>query len=436
MKRRVLIFIGIPLILAAFFVTSVLIFQDNIGRFLINPRTPFQAINPPKAPDYITQEAWLLWPDLEQDPDLSVKPDLEIETVVDERATPVSERPLEQSPESTTQDPKEELAKSADIFYIHGTTYDSRDFWNAPLEDEKANTVLRDIALPNEIGPFAKYGEVFAPRYRQATLFTRFTHKYDSLAASTLAYQDVRAAFEHYLSIADQERPLVLVGYDQGGLYITGLLQEFILHDQRLKDRLAAIYVIRYGVPISVFDGPLKSVPPCLNSEQTACLVSFNPFENKLKRGIEDMRKRTLIFDERSQLITASDSQMVCINPLSWKYDENYVPSEEHSGGASASGLMLDQDPPLVKKAIGAKCEEGVLILDEPKKSFLKRRRWFGQQWRAQPFNLFYGDLREDVKRRLDNHAPVLAARYRQLDPLPIEDAVELTDSPIKKVPR
>ncbi len=429
MKRRVFLFLIIPVVGVALFLTGAILFQDNISRYLINPRVPYQALTPPQAPDYIDQKAWALWPDLAVGDEIGPGEVGEAQFHNNKAET--------LSPTKSSQlfnDKAFEL--DADIFYIHGTTYHGRARWNAAINDPDAVSVLQDIALPNEIGPFAKIGTVFAPRYRQATLFARFTHKYAGNAARSLAYDDIRNAFRHYLNVANPERLLVLVGYDQGGLYITGLLQEFIARDQRLQDRLAAVYVLRHGVPVGFFKTDIVSIVPCEKPYQSGCMISYNPFERHLQKGIDHIKQRSLAFDADLRLRTIADDLMLCVNPLSWRIDEDYSEAKHHKGAASASGLVLNQDPPFISESIGAQCESGVLLLDRPSKRFLRRNRWFGRQWRAQPFNLFYADLREDVSRRLEYHRPVLAERFRQLDPIPIGDAVELIDSPIKKVPK
>lgn len=410
MKRRTALFIITPAIGLGVLLAGAFIFQDNLARFMINPRTPYQALPVPPAPDYIDPDAWALWPEQ----DLGPEQDL---------AAP------------SPQDPGPGDG-GADVFYIHGTTHDSNQSWNSGFDDSGPRAILETTSLPNEIGPFAKLGTLFAPRYRQATLFSRFTHKYDGMAARALAYEDIRNAFRHYLTIADPERPLIIVGYDQGGLYVLGLLQEFILTDPRLQDRLVVAYALRHGVPVSTLEQTLKDIPPCRRAQDTGCLVSYNSFERTMTEDIERTRIRTVMMSNSRALHTVTDDNMLCVNPLSWRVDNAYASAENHMGGASATGLMLGQDPPLIKHNVGAQCVDGVLLVDKSDKGFLRRTRWFGRQWRPQPFNLFYADLREDGRRRLALHEPILKARYRQLDPIPIDPSIDLADSPINKVPR
>ena len=202
------------------------LFQDNLARFVLNPRTPYQTYTPPPPPAYGARGAWAVWPD-------------------------------------------DQHVGEADVFYVHSTTYASSRHWNAPLADANADATLRRVAAPNEAGPFMRVGAVYGPRYRQATLFTAFTHKFDGLAARELAFQDVEAAFRQFLQDRPSDRPIILAGYGQGGLHVLGLLANHVVHDEAVLDRLAAAYIIDEPIPLSLFEGPLAQTPPCALPEAT-----------------------------------------------------------------------------------------------------------------------------------------------------------------------
>src|SRR3546814_11713452 len=57
----------------------------------------------------------------------------------------------------------------AAVFFVHPTSYYSRSSWNATLEDRdsdhRANLFVQGMA-----SAFADAGEIWAPRYRQATI--------------------------------------------------------------------------------------------------------------------------------------------------------------------------------------------------------------------------------------------------------------------------
>lgn len=358
---------ALRLALLIFFIAGLLmtgliafLFQDNLTRFQLNPRTPYQTYTPPPPPAYGARGAWALWPD----------------------------------------DPE---AGSADVFYVHSATYASNRHWNGPINDSSSDLALRRVAAPNEAGPFMRVGAVYGPRYRQATLFTSFTHKFDGLAARELAFLDVEKAFEQFLKDRPSDRPIILVGYGQGGLHVLGLLNNHIANNPEVRSNLAAAYIIDEPIPLSLFDSALRNIPPCEQAQSVRCVVSYLAVGPGFEEESRRFRQRSLIWTRDGQLISQKRSPLLCVNPISWTTSETLAPAETHIGAASATGLRMRETPPAISKAIGAQCVDGVLKVDQPRQTFLRKRRWFGAHWRPQDFNLFYHDLAEDAARRVRN---------------------------------
>lgn len=371
---------------------AALVFQDNLARFLIGPKTPFQIAEPPPPPDYGMHGAWLIRPEAGAE------------------------------------------AGAASIFYVHSTTHYSADSWNASINDQAANRVLEETAAPNEAGPFVGLGDIYAPRYRQATLFAFFTHKFDGVAARRFAYQDIRRAFQHFLAEADPEQPIVLVGYQQGGLEVLRLLEEFFQNDKKLRARLAAAYVIGQPTPLRLFQSQLHQTPPCETPEAIRCLISYVEYEPRFDEEMERARRRSMTWAADGDLVAAAGAPLLCVNPLSWRANEDYVSAESHIGAASATGIRFGATPPSVTHAVGAKCTSGVLVVDPPVQDYLRRRAWFGAKWRAQNYNLFFFDLAADARRRIETTAARLEEESKYLDP--IENSLDVIESPINKAPK
>ena len=357
-------------------VAIALLFQDRITLFAMNPRTPFQTDRPPPPPAYGARGAWALWPD-------------------------------------------DGAAGKADIFYIHSSTFTSNDRWNAPLTHSAADSVLRRIAAPNEAGPFLRIGAVYGPRYRQATLYAAFTHKFDGLAAHQLAYRDVEKAFLHFLEERQQDRPLILVGYGQGGLHALGLLQFQITPNELLRKNLAAAYIIGHGAPMAEFENALSATPPCTSPEDIRCVISYIDLEGGFEPEETRFRRRTLVWRQGERLTSARNPDNLCINPLNWTMTTEKVSAENHLGAASATGLRMRETPPPIASATSAQCQDGILAVDSPRQSFLRRNHWFGSHWRAQPYNLFYHDLAADAERRIDILNATLSSEAVDLSPSP-----------------
>lgn len=388
MRISLAILVVLGLVLAA---ATALIFQDKIAQFNIKPRTPYQIYTPPPAPAYGARGAWALWP-------------------------------------------HDAESGEADIFYIHSNTYYSRNHWNAPLAAKSAERALKRAAAPNEAGPFLGVGAVYGPRYRQATLFASFTHKYDGLAARELAYRDVADAFDAFLAQrASTDRPIVLAGYGQGALHAMGLLQHRFANDEELRALLAAAYLIGAPVPTALFEGALAAIPPCAAPQDIRCVIAYTDFEQHFDGEHRRHRQRALVWNDNKRLESRPASPHLCVNPLSWRADEQPADPEAHLGAASATGLRFGETPPAISKAIGAVCDNGILTVDTPQQDFLRRKRWFGAQWRAQDYNLFYHDLAADAMRRVRTLQAVRDEEARFLKP--ISETVDLPVSPINKAP-
>jgi hypothetical protein len=365
-------------------------FQDTITKFNLSPKVPYQTYTPPPAPDYDEPEAWAMQPG----------------------------------------DPEAGLA---DVFYVHSTTYNGQRHWNANLHASPADNVLRRVAAPNEAGPFMPVGAVYAPRYRQATLFASFTHRYDSRAAHELAFRDVEQAFLHFLKTRPADRPIILVGYGQGGLHVRGLLRYHFAADEELGNRLAAAYVIGQATPLEIFDDALEPIAPCRSLEDVRCVISYIDLEQGFEEEERRYRAGALVWNGEGRLAWQEGGALLCTNPLSWSATDALVDRDHHIGAASATGLRPGETPPAIAKTVSAQCEDGILSVTSPSQSFLRRKHWFGDHWRAQDFNLFFHDLTADAQRRVENLRIILEEEAKILKP--VEETVELPVSPVRKVP-
>ena len=123
---------------------------------------------------------------------------------------------------------------------------------------KKADRQFDDVMAPNYVGPFVSVGRVFAPRYRQASLYSLTTLREDAREARQFAYGDVRQAFRWYVANDNGGRPFVLVGVEQGGTLGLRLLAEEIAPNPELRRRLVVAYLQDTVAPA---DRP--PIPPC-----------------------------------------------------------------------------------------------------------------------------------------------------------------------------
>ena len=338
------------------------LYRDAIFSTIQDPGQPFQTYTPPTAPNYSSLDSWLAQPDLGVDPFT--------------------------------------LTAKGDVFVVVPSVYRGGKHWNLPSDDLKRKSKLQRIVRPNYVSPYGESGRLFAPFYRQASLYAFMTNREDAQQAQDFAYQDVKRAFEVFLKQSPPERPIVLVGHNQGASHVQRLLIDYFQGD--LKDRLAVAYVIDHPMPLDSFAGPMKNLSACEGPQDTQCVVAFGSFTPKDTVIAQRFLEQSLVFNGQ-KYDAINNRPTLCINPLLWTRAEDYAPSRLHLGGVAAEGLDPDMTPAPMTKQSGAQCQDGLLLVDTPSSKALRRPRAVGAKFRTLPSNLFYEDLKQDAKRRVQN---------------------------------
>lgn len=332
---------------------AVGVFWGDLQQTALDPKAPFQTYEPPPAPDYSRPTAWWLRP-------------------------------------------KGPASQAADVFFIAPTTYDGGKHWNAPLDNARAAEVFREVMAPNYVGPFVSVGRVFAPRYRQASLYSLLTLREDAREARRFAYGDVQEAFRTYVQRDNGGRPFFIVGVEQGGTLGLRLLEQEVARDPTLSSRLVAAYLVDTVAPA---DRP--PIAPCVERGQTGCLAAWA----RVYEGEFDAAKRkldrALVWDERGELVNLQPRPALCFNPVLGAVTDQSAPARLHLGAANATGLEWGARPAFLARQVAARCDQGVLHVTRPKSSSLRKTGSWVDRRKAPGFNLFYADLEADAKARL-----------------------------------
>ncbi len=337
----------------ALLAAAVFVFWGDLVSTVLDPKVPFQTYNPPPQPDYALASAWYLRPG-------SV---------------------------STRQ---------ADIFFVAPTTYDGGRNWNARIDHPAAAAQFREVMAPNYVGPFVGVGRVFAPRYRQASLYSLTTLREDAREARQFAYADVRRAFRDYLGRDNGGRPFFIVGVEQGGALAMRLLSEEFANDPRLETRLVAAYLIETLVPAE--NPPLL---PCVERNEAGCLAAWASVREGDFEASEHLRDRALVWNTQGELVNLSPRPAMCFNPLLGAVSDLPAPARLHLGAANATGLEWGARPAFMMRKVSAQCRNGVLVVSRPRSADLQQRGSWADRRKVPGFNLFYADLDADSKARL-----------------------------------
>jgi hypothetical protein len=284
------------------------------------------------------------------------------------------------------QDPSDRVPKSlqanyfpdstVDVFFIHPTTYLTvkKNGGNADIDDADLNDKTDQAPILYQASVFNESCRVFAPRYRQAHYHNYFTK--DTLAsvkAFDLAYQDVKAAFEYYFQHFNGGRPIIIAAHSQGTNHAARLLKE-LFEGKLLYNKLVCAYLVGMPTPDNYF----RSIPACTDSSSTGCFVGWRSF-----------RKGT----EGPKYIREEKYNSIVTNPLLWDTSYQAAPRKLNSGG------ILKNFNKMRPGVVNAQVHNNILWTSKPKffGNFLLRRK----NYHIGDINLFYNNIRQDVKRRI-----------------------------------
>jgi hypothetical protein len=334
------------------------VFWDDLMKTSLDPKTPFQTYKPPPAPDYARAEAWALLPAHPEAPQASDPP--------------------------------------ADVFFISPTTFDGGREWNSPINDEKSDRVFRRVMAPNYAGPFVEVGRVFAPRYRQASLYSLMTLSDDARAARAFAYGDVERAFRAFLARYNHDRPIVIVAVEQGGVLAERLLDEVVARDPAIRKRLAVAYLIETAAPA---DYP--PIPPCRRRGEAGCLAAWISVPEGQYQRANILLDRAVVWGAGGELVNLAHRTPLCFNPILGTLTDAPASARLNLGAVNATGLEWGAKPGFLARQVSAQCQGGVLYVSRPKSASLQRQGSWTDRRRVPGFNLFYADLEADATQRV-----------------------------------
>ncbi len=337
--------------------------QNDWHRNVLDPKVPFQIYQTtrlPRAPDYRKAADWYLNPALAR----------------------------------YYADPRK-----VDVFFLHGTTFDGGKDWLGGLENAQATHDVERIQIPNYAGPFSVMGNVYAPKYRQASLYTQLTGRDDAREARRFAYGDAEAAFRAFLKQRKGGKGFVIVGVEQGGLLVERLLRDVVAPNPDLRGQLVAAYMLETLAPQALFTSP-GSIPVCQGREATGCAVAYLGVDSGRPDQALQVLKRAVAWEGNNELVTLGADKAVCVNPLTGTPTTEEVDARRSQGATNATGLEWGTEPALILHKVSARCLSGLLIVDKPDSpTFRDGPAWVDQR-KVNPYNLFYGDLQADMQSR------------------------------------
>lgn len=326
------------------FFLSISLFLFSCSPRLQSPSTTFDSNFSPQAPIYDSLFYWAFYP--ERDEAKQLLPSNYTDSLFDNNP-------------------------QVDVFYIHPTSYNSGDNWNASLSDPIINKNRTDYLLQNQASVFAGLARLYAPHYRQMHIES-YTDLDNGYPAFYLAFSDVRAAFLHYWKYWNIGRPFVIAGHSQGTNHAERLIKEVVLADTKMLKQLKMAYLI--GMPIATIS---DNFLPCTEENQLDCFVSWRSFKS-------DFYPTNPIGDT-----------IVSVNPITW------ATSDLPSSYSSHQGILFPSGRLKFSQSISVRNHQGMLWVERPKGIIL--RLYKRDDYHVADFNLFWLNIRENLRQRLSN---------------------------------
>jgi hypothetical protein len=361
--KKVLIVVAVLVVAAG---AALFIYRDRIGMMIafgrMKPDVSFAEAKPPTAPDYSQPQSWAALPDREDLADVLPGGDVQ-----DMQAT-----------------------APVDVFFVHPTTLFGKN-WNQSLDDDATNRLTDALVLRSQASVFNSCCKVYAPRYRQATLYSFMDQGGDGGAALKLAYEDVERAFDYFIEHHNQGRPFILASHSQGSVHVRTLLEKRIT-GTKLRDRLVAAYPIGFSIDGEVLAKAVPDVPVCQSAEQLGCVVTWNAIGPKAETW-------------------ADPSRNVCVNPLTWRADGAAAEASMNLGGvtypgtfegtiADVKGLPPDfnSKPFLDVGVADAQCVGGMLLVQEIRSQHYASRPMGRDNYHVYDYSLFHMNIRRNAE--------------------------------------
>jgi len=332
----------------------------------LKPWSGFDVSAAPPAPDYASDNAWAALPDRKDNADVV-------------------------PPQSGATD--NQAGATVDVFFIHPTTYYKKDGWNAHYDEGGATKeFLESGVLRFQASAFNGSARVFAPRYRQATLYSFIGKDDDEKAALDLAYQDVARAFDEFIARRNQNRPFIIAAHSQGSLHGMRLLKEKIAGTP-LAARFIAAYLIGSSMPR---EAHIPGIGPCATPTETSCYINWNSVADAKDR--EGWTQTGTTWSE-GRYHLAGGVANTCVNPLTWTLD-TAAPASANLGGLPFV-KSTENFPAVIRELTGAACQGGLLVVSPPTDSIGFTFGVNRGDYHIYDYNLFYMNIRANVAERI-----------------------------------
>ena len=283
-----------------------------------------------------------------------------------------------------------------DVFFIHPTGYLHGGDWNSPMDPDSKTEENTKWMMANQASVFNGCCAIYAPRYREATIF-RYMGAPPDLAkkSADFAYADVDRAFTYFLEHYSKGRPFIIASHSQGTEHGFRLLRERI-DGTPLAQRMIAAYLIGFSITDRQA-AALKTVHVCDSPSDLHCFVHW------------------ATFGEGGTPRFGTNDKLVCVNPLNWRRDGAMAAKSMNLGaelitgtysldifGAdTAQGVVFGPLKAPLKAWTWAECRTGILTVADQAGGPFAKADLGGKNYHGLDYPLFAMDTRENAQARV-----------------------------------
>ena len=295
-----------------------------------------------------------------------------------------------------------------DVFFVHPTGYLKGDYWTDPLEEKSATMENTQWMMANQASAYNGCCSVYAPHYRQASIYSYFGSDELRAEVHNFVYQDVKKSFEYFIENFSNGRPFIIASHSQGTHHSIRLLAEEI-DSSDLYPRMVGAYIIG-GMISKDWMSSMENIGVCESAEQIGCLVHWDTM------NVAQINKDMPLY-----------SNNICVNPISWKNEGSLSELQDAKGAVPVSGEFVlefsgDDGPtdqiftPLeapLKKYVQAQCKDGALFASDQTGTRFQTFSGSGGNYHGLDYALFYMDIRENAKLKVLTHLDSLERQQK-----------------------
>jgi hypothetical protein len=220
------------------------------------------------------------------------------------------------------------IDKKVDVFYLYPTAWRKVNETDPDIcaIDNASMLIGSKTAYGRQATAFETVGNMYAPYYRQETLFAlNLSPAEREKVIAGIPTLDAIAAFDYYIKHYNNGRPFILAGHSQGSNILANLLAIYMKANPEVYARMVAAYVIGYSI--------------------TDTYLAKNP-HLKFAKGPDDTGVIISYNTEAPNVIPGTNPVVspggIAINPITWTRGETLATASQNLGSIlPASGVFV-----------------------------------------------------------------------------------------------